>query len=161
SSLANCGACGNVCAEGEFCDGTKCNKPTFPSFCSNKNVEIIYDGITADDSAADLMASTITANCPPSVMVSAGYQTDATLADQRTGQRLGGSGVTYVLGGGPFPNMPLKWLERTHDITKIYFDAPDGINYYWRLRSDNSAVATMPGSACSTHADQFITELVT
>ena len=40
-----------------------------------------------------------------------------------------------MLGGGPFPNKPLKWLERTNDITKIYFDAPDGINFYWRDRT--------------------------
>jgi hypothetical protein len=160
NTLQNCGTCGNACATGYFCDGTKCNPPTFPSFCANKTVDVIYDGIAADDHAADVMASTITMNCPP-LMVNTGNQTDPTLVDQTTGQPLAGSGVTYVLGGGPFPNMPLKWLERTHDITKVYFDAPDGINYYWRLRADDSAVATMPGSACSPHADQFIAELVT
>ncbi len=161
NTLQNCGSCGNACPAGDFCDGTKCNSPTFPSFCANNTVDIIYDGITPDDDAADVMASTITANCPPTVMVHAGKQTDPALVDQTTGQPLGGSGVTYVLGGGPFPNLPLKWLERTHDITKIYFDAPDGINYYWRLRADDSAVAMMAGSDCSSQADQFITELVT
>ncbi len=160
-TIDNCSACGDKCAQGDYCDGHTCQTPTFPTFCANNNVTIIYDGIASDDSAADVMASTITANCPATVMVHSGKQTDPSLVDQTTGQPLGGSGVTYVLGGGPFPNMPLKWLERTHDITKIYFDAPDGINYYWRLRSNDSAVATMPGSACSTHADQFVTELVT
>ena len=161
NTLSDCGACGNTCATGDFCDGTQCNAPTYPNFCANNTVYEIYDGITADDHAADVMASTITSNCPPSVMLHTANQTDATLVDQTTGQPLAGSGVTYVLGGGPFPNRPLRWLERTQQITKIYFDAPDGINYYWRDRATDVAVAMMPGSQCTAHADQFITELVT
>lgn len=160
-TLADCGACGNTCAAGDFCDGTQCHTPTYPNFCANNSVYVIYDGITPDNHAADVMASTIAANCPPTVMVHSAPQTDPTLVDQTTGQPLAGSGVTYVLGGGPFPNMPLKWLERTHDITKIYFDAPDGINFDWKLRATDGIVATMPGSQCSPHQDQFITELVT
>jgi len=159
-TLTDCGSCGNACGSGEFCSGTTCEAPIYPNFCDNKTVYVIHDGIAADNSAADLMASTITANCPPDVMVHTADQTDPTLVDQTTGQPLGGTGVTYVLGGGPFPNKPLKWLERTNDITKIYFDAPDGINFYWRDRT-GTAVATMPGSTCSAHRDQFITELVT
>jgi hypothetical protein len=121
----------------------------------------IYDGITPDNHAADVMASTITANCPSTVTVHTANQTDAMLVNQSTGQPLGGAGVTYVLGGGPSPNKPLRWLERTQKATKIYFDAPDGINYYWRKRANGTAVAQMPGSQCSTHNDQFIIELVT
>jgi hypothetical protein len=160
-TLANCGTCGNACATGDFCDGTQCNAPVYPNFCANKQVYVIHDGITADQNAADLMASTITANCPPDVMVHTANQTDPALVDQVTGQPLAGSGVTYVLGGGPFPNKPLKWLEQTHAVTKIYFDAPDGINFYWRARATTQPVAMMPGSDCSAHADQFLTELVT
>jgi hypothetical protein len=160
-TLADCGACGNTCNTGDFCDGSACNTPTYPNFCANKTVYVIHDGITPDNHAADLMASTISANCPSDVVVHTADQTDPALVDQHTGQPIAGSGVTYVLGGGPFPNMPLKWLERTHAITKIYFDAPDGINFYWRARANNTAVATMPGNACSSHRDQFLTELVT
>ena len=159
-TLSDCGSCGNTCGSGEFCSGTTCETPTYPNFCDNKTVYVIHDGIAADNTAADLMASTITANCPPDVIVHTADQTDPTLVDQTTGQPLGGNGVTYVLGGGPFPNKPLKWLERTNDITKIYFDAPDGINYYWRDRT-GAAVATMPGSTCAAGRDQFVTELVT
>jgi hypothetical protein len=159
-TLTDCGSCGNACATGDFCDGTQCNAPVYPNFCDNNSVYVIHDGITADNNAADLMASTIAANCPPSVLVHTADQTDPMLVDQTTGQPLAGAGVTYVLGGGPFPNKPLKWLERTNDITKIYFDAPDGINFYWRDRT-GAAVAMMPGDQCSAHKDQFITELVT
>lgn len=160
-TLTDCGACGNTCATGDFCDGTQCNAPTFPSFCANKQVYVIYDDNGNDDHAADVMASTITANCPADVTVTTGSQTDATLVDQATGQPLGGGGVTYVLGGGPFPNKPLHYLEATQELTKVYFDAPDGINFFWRERATGNAVATMPGSQCSAHFDQFVTELVT
>jgi hypothetical protein len=155
----DCGACGNSCETGDFCDGTQCNPPTYPNFCANTTVYEIYDGTADDNHAADVMASTITANCPSTVMVKAVNQTDATLVDQATGRPLAGTGVTYVLGGGPFPNKPLRYLERTEKITKIYFDN-DGINYYWRNRT-GTAVVTMPGSQCSTHADQFLIELAT
>lgn len=159
-TLSDCGSCGNTCGSGEFCTGSACEAPTYPNFCDNKTVYVIHDGITADNNAADVMASTIAANCPPDVIIHTADQTDPTLVDQTTGQPLGGGGVTYVLGGGPFPNKPLKWLERTNQITKIYFDAPDGVSYYWRDRT-GTAVAQMPGSQCSAHADQFVTELVT
>ena len=161
NTLANCGACGNTCAAGDFCDGTSCNAPVYPNFCANKTVYVIHDGITADNNAADMMASTITANCPPDVMVHTANQTDPALVDQTTGQPLAGGGVTYVLGGGPFPDKPLKWLERTQQVTKLYFDAPDGINFYWRERTSGNPVAMMAGASCSAHADQFVTELVT
>ena len=160
-TLTDCGACGNGCDNGDFCDGTQCNAPVYPNFCANKNVYVIYDGITADNTAADVMASTITSNCPPDVVVHTANQTDPTLVDQTTGQPLGGGGVTYVLGGGPFPSKPLKWLEQTQQVTRIYFDAPDGINYVWRERPNATPVATMPGASCSAHADQFVSELVT
>jgi hypothetical protein len=159
-TLTDCGACGNTCDSGDFCDGTQCNAPTYPNFCANTTVYEIYDGISADNHAADVMASTITANCPATVMIQTANQTDSMLVNQTTGQPTAGTGVTYVLGGGPFPNKPLRWLERTQKVTKIYFDAPDGINYYWRDRA-GTAVANMPGNQCSTHADQFLIELVT
>jgi hypothetical protein len=161
TTLANCGACGNTCAQGEFCDGTQCNAPTYPNFCANTTVYVIHDGITADQTAADLMASTITDNCPSSVIVHTANQTDATLVDQTTGAPLAGSGVTYVFGGGPFANKPIKWLENTQAATKVYFSAPDGIHYNWMTRTSTTPVASMPAANCGAHADQFVTELVT
>ena len=161
TTLANCGTCGNSCAQGDFCDGTQCNAPTYPNFCANTTVYVVHDGITADQTAADLMASTITANCPASVMVHTADQTDASLVDQATGQPLAGSGVTYVFGGGPFANKPIKWLEQTQLATKVYFAATDGVNYDWMERGAATPVASMPAASCSAHADQFVTELVT
>lgn len=161
NTLSDCGACNNACTDGDFCDGTKCLEATYPNFCANSKVYVIHDGITADNAAADLMASTITANCPAGTMVTTANQTDAALVEQATGRPLAGSGVTYVLGGGPFPNKVLKYLEGTLKTTPIYFDAPDGVNFYWRSRENGVAVAQMAGSACSTKHDQFLVELVT
>jgi hypothetical protein len=161
TTLANCGACGNACAQGDFCDGSQCNAPTYPNFCANTTVYVIHDGIAADETAADDMASTITANCPSTVMVHTANQTDSTLVDQTTGAPLAGAGVTYVFGGGPFANKPIKWLETTQHATKVYFSAPDGINFDWMTRTSTTPVASMVASTCSTHTDQFVTELVT
>ena len=160
-TLTDCGSCGNACVAGDFCDGTKCDAPTPPNFCDNQNVYVIHDGIATDNTAADVMASTITANCPSTVKVHTADQTDPMLVDQTTGQPLAGSGVTYVLGGGPFPDMPLRWLEQTQQATKVYFDAPDGVSFYWKSRANDSTIAMMPGTQCSPHRDQFLTELVT
>lgn len=160
-TLSDCGACGNACLDGAFCDGTQCNAAIYPNFCANSKVYVIHDGIAADNAAADLMASTITANCPPDTTVTTASQTDPALVEQDTGRPLGGSGVTYVLGGGPFPNLVLRYLERNYKVTPVYFDAPDGVNFYWRSRKTDEAVAQMPGSACSATHDQFLIELVT
>ena len=142
--------------------GATCEAPTYPNFCDNKNVYVIYDGITRDNTAADLMASTITANCPPDVIVHTGNQTDPTLVDQTTGQPLGGNGVTYVLGGGPFPSKPLKWLE-THAATsrRSTSTPPTASTSTGASAPTHRRSRSLPGSQCSTHADQFITELVT
>lgn len=159
SMVANCGACGNVCAKGDFCDGKACQKPTYPNFCNNKQVYVVYTQIKVDDMAADLMASTITATCPMGVVVSTGKQTDPKLVNQATGEPLAGGGVTYVLAGGPFANTVVKWLESVAKLTPIYFEA-DGINYLWKRRANATVAAQMPGKDCTTHHDQFITELV-
>jgi hypothetical protein len=158
----------NVCVAGCSVDNdcsmnesSQCNAPIYPNFCANTTVYVIHDGITADQNAADLMASTITANCPSTVMVHTANQTDASLVDQTTGQPLAGAGVTYVFGGGPFANKPIKWLEQTQLATKVYFSAPDGVNYDWMVRNVATPVASMPAATCSTHLDQFVTELVT
>lgn len=160
-TLSDCGACGNACVDGDFCDGSACKEPTYPNFCANAKVYVIHDGIAGDDMSADLMASTITANCPPTTVVTTADQTDPALVDQASGRPLAGAGVTYVLGGGPFPNKVLRWLERTYLVTPIYFDAPDGINFYWRERKTGTAVAQLAGNACSNRRDQFLVELVT
>ncbi|MFT3699472.1 MAG: hypothetical protein QM831_40360 [Kofleriaceae bacterium] len=160
TTLTDCGSCGNACAHGDFCDGTKCNAPTVPNFCANTTVYVIHDGIANDMTAADEMASTITANCPGTVTVSTANQTDATLVDQTTGQPLAGSGVTYVMGGGPYANKPVKWLESTQLVTKVYF-YDDNVNFNWMVRGNATPVAGMVASACSTHKDQFVVELVT
>jgi hypothetical protein len=94
-------------------------------------------------------------------MVQTGSQTDPALVDQTTGQPLAGGGVTYVLGGGPFASKPLEWLEQTQTVTKVYFTAPDGINYDWVDRTSAATVASMPATDCSPHRDQFVSELVT
>ena len=159
-TLQNCGGCGQACAQGSFCNGNTCHTPTYPNFCQNPNVWVIYDGVPIDDAAANVMASTITAFCPPSVTVQFGQQTNPALVSQTTGQPLTGSGSTLVLAGGPWPNKPVKWLEMTQKVTGVYFQQ-DGVNYYFRRRSDGSVVSQMTGATCSPHVDQFLVHLVT
>lgn len=155
------GTCGGqTCTAGEFCDGSECKAPTYPNFCANSTVYVIHDGISNDIAAADQMASTITASCPATVTVTAADQTDPALVDQATGQPLAGSGVTYVLGGGPYANKPVKWLETSQAVTKVYFD-DDGTSFNWLARDNPTPVAGMPASQCSKHEDQFVVELVT
>ncbi len=159
NTLTDCGACGVHCQKGEFCDGKACQAPVYPNFCNNPLVWEIRDNIKSDDAGADVMASTITAICPMGVAVKVSTQTDAKLVDQKTGEPLAGGGVTYVLGGGPYANTVVKWLEGMEKVTRIYF-ALDGINYYWKRRADGSVAAQMAGASCSPHHDQFIIELV-
>jgi Cys-rich repeat protein len=160
TSQTNCGGCGISCSSGDFCDGVQCRTPTYPNFCLNKKVYVIYDQIALDDAAANTMASTIPAQCPPGTQITYAPQTNPTYVDQTTGEPLVGAGSTMVLAGGPFPNKPVKWLERTGQVTRLYFDN-DGVNFYFKKRADGSVVSQMPGSTCSSHYDRFLLELVT
>ncbi len=159
-TLQNCGGCGQACAPGDFCDGNTCHTPTYPNFCQNPTVWVLYDGVAIDQAAANVMASTITQWCPASVNVYYGQQTNPQLVDQTTGKPLTGNGSTLILAGGPWPNKPVKWLEMTQQVTRVYF-SQDGVNYYFKRRSDGVAVSQMTGATCSPHADQFLVHLVT
>ena len=160
-TLTDCSACGDTCGSGDFCDGAQCEAPTYPNFCANNTVYEIDDGIASDINAAALMGSTITANCPASITLTTENQTDAALIDQTTGEPLGGSSVTYVLAGGPFAQLAVKWLEQTAAVTSVYFAQPDSTTYAWMQRGDATPVASMPAASCTDHYDQFVVELVT
>lgn len=156
-----CGACGVVCAAGQFCDGATCKTPTFPNFCANNRVYVIYDGIAVDIATANVLASTITQYCSPQTVITYGNQTDPTLVNQATGAPVVAAPATLVLAGGPFPNQPVKWLERTSMVTKVYFATNGSTEYYFRRRSDSATMSTMPVALCSPHRDQFVMELAT
>ncbi len=156
-----CGACGVACGADQFCDGTSCKDQTFPNFCANKKVYVIYDGQPIDDGSANVFASTIKQYCSLSTVITYGPQSNPAWVDQATGALKLGSGSTVVTAGGPWPNKPLKWLETTKKSTKVYF-AQNGVDTSWfKRRSDDHIVATMPTSSCTAHKDMFLIELVT
>lgn len=161
SSLSNCGACNVLCPADHFCDGTACRPQTFPNFCANKQVYVLYDGIAIDDGAGNVLASTVVQNCSSQTQLTYSQQTNPLLVDQTTGAPLAGGGVTYVLAGGPYPHKVVKWLERTNQVTKVYFDQNGTTENYFRRRSDNMIVSTIASSACSSQRDHFVLELVT
>ncbi len=158
---AQCGACGASCTADQFCDGSGCVELTFPNFCANKKVYAIYDGIAIDDAATNVLASTIAQNCSASTVISYGPQSNPNWVDQNTGALLLGSGATVVTAGGPFPNKPLKWLERTQQLTKVYFHTNGIDTYSFKRRSDEATLTSMTVSQCSPHHDRFLIELGT
>lgn len=159
NTKTNCGACGTVCGTDQFCDGTTCRNQTFPEFCANKNVYAITDGIALDTAATGVLASTIQQYCSSTTMIQTGPQTTAAWVDQTTGQLLLGGGTTVVTAGGPFPNKPVKWLERTQQVTKVYFET-NGLNtYYFKKRSDASVLVTELATWCNPSRDVFVVEL--
>lgn len=149
------------CGADQFCDGAKCVDLTFPNFCANKKVYAIYDGIAIDAAATDVLASTIAQNCSASTVITYGPQSNPAWVDQTTGELLLGTGATVVTAGGPFPNKPVKWLERTQKLTKVYFSTNGIDTYSFKRRSDESTLASMTVSECSAHHDRFLVELST
>lgn len=160
NSLANCGACGVACGVDQFCDGATCRNVVFPNFCANLSVYAITDGHTLDDGATTVLASTITQNCSARTAVTTGPQTNPAWVDQTTGALLLGGGSTVVTAGGPVPNKPVKWLERTRMATKVYYESNLVDTYYFKRRSDGVALVTRPATFCTPHEDVFLVELV-
>ncbi len=163
NALDNCGACNVVCGQDQFCDGTTCRNVVFPEFCANLNVYAIYDQLTLDDAATNLLASTIAQYCSAQTLITYGPQTNPAWVDQTTGALLFGGGTTVVTAGGPFPNKPVKWLERTNMATKVYFSTNGIDTYYFKKRSDDSVLVTRPDTYCTTASTQdvFLVELAT
>jgi Cys-rich repeat protein len=159
TTLQQCGACGVACGTDQFCDGTQCQNVVFPNFCANKNVYAIYDGISLDNGATNVLASTIVANCSAQTAVQYGPQTNPAWVDQDAGTLLLGSGSTVVTAGGPFADKPVKWMERTSKTTKVYF-ATNGIDtFYFKRRSDDAVLVTQPAASCDAHHDVLLVEL--
>ncbi len=161
TTLTRCGSCTTACGTDQFCDGTQCQNVVFPNFCANKNVYAIHDGITLDDGATDVLASTIAANCPLSTNIVTGLQTNAAWVDQDAGTLLLGSGSTVVTAGGPVACKPVKWLESTSKSTKVYYASNNIDTFYFKKRIDNSIAASIAVSSCSQHHDILVVELVT
>jgi Cys-rich repeat protein len=135
NTRTDCGSCGNTCAVDQFCDGSGCKTQTFPNFCANQNVVAIRDGVPNDNVATGILASTIQQYCSPSTNIVFGDDDDPALVDQATGAILLGGGWTVVTAGGPFPNLPVRWLERTQRVTKVYFsNNTAGTEFYFRQR---------------------------
>lgn len=161
NSLANCGTCGNACGVDQFCDGMTCRNQVFPEFCANRSVYAIRDGIALDDAATNMLASTIQQYCSSQTMLQYGPQTNPAWVDQATGALLLGGGSTVVTAGGPFPNKPVKWLERTRMVTKVYF-ATNGLDtFYFKRRSDDSIVVQRASTWCNPNRDVFLVHLAT
>jgi Cys-rich repeat protein len=162
TTAQNCGACGVACGADHFCDGTTCQAVVFPNFCANKNVYAIYDTHSLDDSATNVLASTILQNCSMSTTVVYGPETNPAWVDQDAGTLLLGAGSTVVTAGGPYANNPVKWMELTEKSTKVYFAfSSDGLTFYFKKRSDDSVVAMQPLAMCNTHNDVLLLELTT
>lgn len=138
TTLTDCGACGVSCNVDQFCDGATCRNKVFPNFCANPNVVAIRDGIPLDNSATNVLASTITQYCSANTNITYADDTDPTVVDQDGGALLLGGGYSVVTAGGPFPNLPVKWLERTKRVTPVYFAtnglAGDAGVFYFKKR---------------------------
>lgn len=176
TALTDCGACGVVCGVDQFCDGASCQNKVFPNFCANRNVVAIRDGIPLDNVATTVLASTITQYCSATTTLTYGDDNDPAFVDQDGGALLQGGGSTVVTAGGPFPNLPVKWLERTRRVTKVYFSNNiPGTEFYFKQRLAPDAgmadpiLVTRLQSACASlladggtggqHNDVFLVEL--
>lgn len=135
NSATSCGACGVTCGVDEFCDGARCRAKVFPNFCENRNVVAIRDGIALDNAATAVLASTVTQYCSATTTLTFGDDNDPAFVDQDGGALLQGGGSTVVTAGGPFPNLPVKWLERTRRVTRVYFSSNAlGTEFYFKQR---------------------------
>jgi Cys-rich repeat protein len=161
TTLQRCGACNVSCGVDTFCDGAVCRPQTFPNFCANTRVYVVYDGRPTDDAAANVLASTIAANCSQTTVITYGQQSNPSWVDQTTGALLLGAGATVVTAGGPFPNKPVKWLETTRAVTKVYFSSNNIDTYYFRARSNAAILTSMTTATCSAHRDRFLIQLAT
>ena len=93
----------------------------FPNFCANRNVVAIRDGIPLDNAATTSSPRPSPQYCSATTTLTYGDDNDPAFVDQDGGALLLGGGYTVVTAGGPFPNLPVKWLERTKKVTKVYF----------------------------------------
>ncbi len=160
NTLTNCGVCGTACGVDQFCDSSLCRDISFPEFCANRRVYAIQDGQPLDNAATTVLASTVTQYCSSQTNVTTGPQTNAAWVDQATGALLLGGGATVVTAGGPVPNLPVRWLERTRTVTKVYFASNNIDTFYFRRRSDGVNVVSRAANLCSSHSDVFLVELV-
>ncbi len=163
NTLTDCGGCGIKCGVDQFCDGTTCHDQVFPQFCVNKKVYAILDGIANDNAATNTLVSTIQANCSTQTLVQTGPQTNPAWVDQTTGALLLGGGSTIVTAGGPYPNKPVKWLEKTKAATKVFYRSNGVDTHYFTRRADNVDLVTRAQTYCTAtpRNDVFMVELVT
>ncbi len=153
--IQNCGSCGRTCGASEFCTtatSVSCLLVSLQNVCQNAGVTSVYDGITLDDDASDLIRNALSSGCTPAPTARTVSQTDSTTIQQSTGKALVGPGQLLVLAGGNSVSTPVDYVNAAH-IAPIY-----AMGNELRRSADNSLVTKVSG--LSADHDFFVIQVV-
>ncbi len=138
----NCGSCGRACGVSEFCataTSVSCLLVSLQNVCQNAGVTSVYDGVTSDDDASNVIRNALSSGCTPSPIPRTVSQTDSATIEQGTGKALVGPGELLVLAGGDSVSTPVNYVNAAH-IAPIYSIGND-----LRRSTDDSLVTKVSG----------------
>jgi len=153
----HCGACGTACGASSFCTGTACSPVVFPSVCDNPNALVVKDPHEPDNIAAARIGAALMATCMPATVIAEKDQEAPGVLDP-AGRPLGGGSTSYVVGGGPFGQRLLGYLDKA-GLTSVYITG-DGTNITFRSRMTSQDVVAAPTTTLTAGHDYFLVEVV-
>lgn len=178
----NCGACGNSCAQGQFCGRTSCAAPvggeggaagagpeaascvvncldaTFSNVCSVAKVTVILDSNknTSDGNRVPgrAIGAALRDNCPTRPTLSEAEQDSVEALNITTGRPVSDSSELLVVAGGPFFQNLEGYLE-DKKIMPLYWTYNSEVTEY-RSSATQQVVASLPIAGDHDSHDLFI-----
>ncbi len=161
--VSHCGACGgagspNTCGGAQFCGTSGCNEATIANVCDNALVTAVQDGIGPDDQAALALAQTLAAGCDPAPATRTVGEVTTDVLNPNTGRPVVGGGEVLVIGGGPFGQNVMAYLE-SQRIAPVYSEAV-GSDFRLVRSSDGLVLGSIPSASSTASHDLLLIEVV-
>jgi hypothetical protein len=151
----NCGKCGAVCTENQFCTGTSCNSAVIANVCDNARATVALDPYSEDNEAGAAMGTALMSDCVPATQVLQTAQSTSGVLDPDSGRPITGAGDTFVTGGGGYGQQGVAYMESS--ITPLHLWG-DGTTGEIRTQSDAALVST-PVTNLTAHHDYFYVQV--
>ena len=156
--IANCGGCGTACGTDEFCGSEGCAAATLSNLCKTSSMAVVLNGISTDNSAADVLSGAIETYCEPVPALRTESQASTSLFNPATGQPVAGGGEVLLLAGGPFGHKHVAYLE-DNGITPIQSRLGDGNMLELRESASNNVVVSTPFASATDSHDYFVIQM--
>ena len=151
---AHCGACGTVCAAGQFCGTSGCRDSTLSGLCSFKKIALVLDGQSGNETPGRAIAEALHTQCVPAPALREVSQLVADVVNADSGRPVSGGDELLIAPGGYFYAHLTDYLSK-QAVLPVY-SVLNGENLEYRKSATDAVLVSSPRSAPNDNHDFFV-----